>query len=461
MNTNRIKKIWIVLLLSGTLGCSPSPKRQEGEATEHKVVTITVNNGPLEEDKEQHAENAAKLEVFYRLHPDIRVQESTWQYSPDSFLTKMAGGTCTDIIGVPMATELKGIVRKGLALDLTPMLEQWEGWQYLNPLVMRNYTTSDGRVWALPGAPGYAMGLGYNKRLFEEEGLVDAEGNCRYPKTWEELVEVAKKLTHRDRGQVGYMLLAGDSAASWHFLNWAYQAGGQFERESEQGKWIAVFNEPPVVRALQFIKDLRWKHQCVQEDIFIDNDALLQKLASGRAAMATITPEFLMILERRFGMNIDDAGLAPLPAGPAGYACVMGGPLGIINPTIPKERQEAAFKNLCFGLTPAAHEASYKVRRKQGRVVGYPGVPHLVGKWQKEWEEMEAKYRTLPYFGEYREVVAQSARFEPPHYCQQLYNQILLPILQEVLTNPNSDPQALLDDGVEKFQEQFLDELNL
>jgi len=457
MRTDRSVKMLVVLLLAGMLACSPAGKQEEGG--QGKIITITANNGALEEDKEQQEENAAKLALFYELYPNIRVIESTWQYSPESFLTKMAGGTCTDIVGIPMATELKGIVDKGLALDLTPMLERWEGRQYLNPLVMSNYTV-DGRVYALPGAPGYAMGLAYNKPLFEAHGLVDEAGNYRYPKTWEELVEIAKQLTRRERGQVGYVLLGGDSAASWHFLNWAYQAGGQFEREVD-GRWVAVFNEPPVVQALQFIKDLRWTHRCIQEDIFITNDNLLEMLASGQTAMATITPEYLMHLERRYGMNIEDVGLAPLPAGPAGYACVMGGPFGIINPTIPRTRQEAAFKHLCFGLTPAAHEAAYKVRRKQGRVVGYPGVPHLVGEWQKEWEEMEAQYRTLPYYGEYREVVARSARFEPPHYCQQLYNQILLPILQEVLTNPNSDPQALLDRGVKDFQSQFLNELNM
>lgn len=452
-----MKNLTLYFLLSGLLACAP-PSRQDVPPGE-RIITITTNNGPLEEDKEQHEENAAKRAVFYEKYPNIRIVESTWQYSPDSFLTKMAGGTCTDIIGVPMATELKGIVSKKLALDLTPFLEEWEGYQYLNPLVMENYTV-DGRVYALPAGPGYAMGLGFNKRLFEEAGLVDEAGNYLYPKTWDELVETAKALTRPEKGQVGYVLLGGDSAASWHFLNWAYQAGGEFQREVD-GKWIAVFNEPPVVQALQFIKDLRWTHRCVQENIFINNDTLLEMIASNKAAMGTITPEFLMHLERRFGMNIDDLGLAPLPAGPAGYACVMGGGFGIINPTIPYERQKAAFKNMTFGLRSEAHEAAYQVRIRQGRIVGYPGIPHLIGDWQKEWEEMEAKYRTLPYYPEYRQVVAKSARFEPPHYCQQLYNQILLPIIQAVLTNPRSDPQALLDQGVRKFQKEFLDELNL
>ena len=449
-----------LIAVAGLFACSPAPQAPgENASSKEKIITITANNGPLEEDVEQHEENAAKNAAFYEKYPNIRVVESTWQYTPDSFLTKMAGGTVTDIIGIPLATELKHIVEKGLALDLTPMIETWEGRKSLNPTVMRNYTV-DGRVYALPGGPGYSMALGYHKRLFREAGLVDAEGNYLYPKTWDELAETAVKLTDKSKGQVGYVLLGGDTAASWHFLNWVFQAGGEFERKVD-GKWTAVFNEPPAVTALQFIKDLRWKHHCVQEDVFIDNDGLLEMMASGRAAMATITPEYLRHLERRFGMKLEDLGIAPLPAGPAGYACVMGGGFGIINPTIPKKRQEVAFKNLTFGLTPAAHEAAFKVRQKQGRVIGYPGVAHLVGQWQEEWDTMEAKYRTLPYYGEYRKNVSQYARFEPPYYTQQLYRQILLPPLQEVLIDPDSNPKALLDKAVRDFQTQFLDEMSL
>ena len=125
----------------------------------------------------------------------------------------------------------------------------------------------------------------------------------------------------------------------------------------------------------------------------------------------------------------------------------------------PKRRQEAAFKVLSYGMTPEANEAAYQVRQRQGRVVGFPGVAHLTGQWQEKWDKMEAKYRSLPYYKEYRENVAKSARFEPPYYTQQLYSQILLPIIQKILTDPQSNPQSLLDDAVKKFQEQFLDQI--
>ena len=340
-----MKKKWssialLALWVWGLHSCAPQTGGGK-ESEKNGLVTVTLNNGPLEEDQEQKEENAAKNAVIMAKYPNIRIVESPWQYTPESFLARMAGGTCTDVVGIPQATELKHIVDKGLALDLTPFVDLWEGREFLNPVVMQNYIV-DGRIYALPGQPGYSTALGYNKRLFEKAGLVDAEGNYLYPKTWEELVDVAKKLTDKSKGRVGYVILGGDPAASWHFLNWAYQAGGDFERKIN-GKWTAVFNEPPVVQALQFVKDLRWKHQCIQEDVFIDNDALLEMLASGRTAMATITPEYLRVLERRFGMKVEDLGIAPLPAGPAGYACVMGGGFGIINPTMAQKTAGSRF----------------------------------------------------------------------------------------------------------------------
>jgi len=248
---------WSLLLgaISMMTGCSGQPAstgNSKGETTSSSgpdQIVITANNGALEEDKEQQEENRAKQAVFYEQYPNIRIEESTWQFDMPGFLAKMAGGTCTDVVGVPQATELKGIAARGLALDLSPFLEEWEGRDYLNPIVMENYTVTDDKT-----GENYAMGLGMNIKRFKEAGMVDESGLPLYPKTWTELVETAQKLTDRDSGKVGFVILGGDSAASWHFLNFLYQAGGDVMRQ-ENGKWKAVFNEAPGVKALEFMND--------------------------------------------------------------------------------------------------------------------------------------------------------------------------------------------------------------
>src|SRR5690242_5996947 len=79
-------------------------------------ISISVNNGPREGDKEAIQEAELVKKIFARKHPDIRLKQNTWQYSPETFLTKMAGATCTDLVGL-FATEGVGVVEQGLAED--------------------------------------------------------------------------------------------------------------------------------------------------------------------------------------------------------------------------------------------------------------------------------------------------------------------------------------------------------
>src|SRR5438132_1476144 len=46
----------------------------------------------------------------------------------------------------------------------------------------------------------HPMGLYYNTRLFREAGIVDAEGKARPPRTWEEFLAAAGKLTRDTDG---------------------------------------------------------------------------------------------------------------------------------------------------------------------------------------------------------------------------------------------------------------------
>lgn len=99
----------------------------------------------------------------------------------------------------------------------------------------------------------YAMSSGtddramyYNRELMREAGMnPDAP-----PKTWDELMEAAKKLTVTDsRGnlkQIGFIPMFGNS---WLYL-YGWQNGGEFL--SEDGK-TATLNDPKIVEAIEWI----------------------------------------------------------------------------------------------------------------------------------------------------------------------------------------------------------------
>ena len=78
-------------------------------------IQISINNGPKEGDTNAMEENKLLMDLFKKKYPHIKLKYNTWQYSPETFLTKMAGATCTDVIGL-FATEGVGVAEQGLAV---------------------------------------------------------------------------------------------------------------------------------------------------------------------------------------------------------------------------------------------------------------------------------------------------------------------------------------------------------
>jgi ABC-type glycerol-3-phosphate transport system substrate-binding protein len=279
-------------------------------------VRISISTGPKEGEKVLREILDRRLEIFAERYPEIEIEVSSWEYSPESFMAKMAGGTCPDIVNV-WATEGPILIDQGLARDLTDRFNAWEGSADVREVILSPFRR-DGRVYGFP-ISGYRMALYYNKRLFREAGLVAESGDARPPATWQEFVDAAVRLTHPDQKRVGFALCGAKPFAGWHFLNWGWQAGGEFIVQ-ENGNWVAAFDREPVVRALQFLKDLRWTDRCIQSDLFMEPEDILQMFVSGEAAMM-IEPandKSVFKLVERYGFDIRDLGIALLPAGPAG-----------------------------------------------------------------------------------------------------------------------------------------------
>ena len=279
------------------------------------------------------------------------------------------------------------------------------------------------------------------------------------PETWDEFLQDAIKLTDKKKNRAGFGYCGATGAAGWYFLNWVWQAGGDFEQK-RNGKWTAVFNEPAAVKALQFLKDLRWKYNVLQSEILIDNDGQFKVFATEQIAMGMFTPEWIPILVEKYHMDINDIGVTILPAGPAGRVNQCGGSYVIANPMINKSKQDAVWKFMTFAYDTEIFEEVTKLRKKQGRIIGFPQLSAFQGERKKVYEQIIDKYRNVPAYDRFANEASLYARPEPPFFCQQLYSEGLSPAVQSVLTNKNADPQKLLDDGVKQFQKRFLDQAN-
>lgn len=439
--------------------------------TPPKRITLTVNQGAQDTDPNNIERCKLLVEMFEKKYPDVRVVMEPWDYTPETFTVRAAGNQLTDVVNT-WATEGEVLLNHNLAEDMTEELTTWTDFKEMRPIILKPFERG-GRNYAFP-ISAYSMGLFYNKALFKKAGVVDEKGEAKAPETWDEFVAAAKKITDRKSGVCGFAILGGDLAcAGWHFLNWGWQGGGDYmkkitndelrmtkDKKSPQTNWQAAFHEEGVVRALQFIKDLRWKHNVLQDNLLEDAKDIMQNFSAGRVGMfiAPANEGSVVMLREKYGFNLDDLGIAPLPAGPGGRFIQMGADYYIFRPGLSKEMKKIAFQWCAFVVSDEWKEAECQLRKKQGLPVGAPYIPLFEGERQKRLEAIYEKYRTVPRFAEYDRVV-DFLKTEPPYYCQQLYKEALGPAVQTVLTNEKSDPAAILKKSSEIFQKRYLDKI--
>jgi multiple sugar transport system substrate-binding protein len=446
----RLTGITLLFALQGCTGDAPKTT----DAAKDGIITISVSTGPKEGEEILQKIWERRLEMFTAKYPNIRVNVSSWDYSPDSFIAKMSGGTAPDLVQT-WATEGPIIMDQQLALDLTPLLESWEEYTAVRPIVLSPYQR-DNEIFGFP-ISAYSMALFYNKALFRQAGIVDEEGRARPPATWEEFVEAAQKIQDVEQGRIGFVISGTNAFAGWHFLNWGWQAGGEFERKVN-GRWTAAFDEPPVVRALGFLQNLRWKYNCIQKDFLMKPEDILRFFASGNAGMIIEPANDMSIIKlvERFKFDIHDLGIAVLPAGPGGRATQFGADYYIINSQVAQSRHDACFAWMKFSVSPEWIEARETIRAEFDQPAGAPYVPIFTGQSRQIRAEIMDRCRTVPPFEDYMNQVTESLRPEPPYFCQQLYSEALTPAVQEVLRNAKADPQKILQEKADRFEQRFL-----
>ena len=198
----------------------------------------------------------------------------------------------------------------------------------------------NGKIYSIPFQRS-TMVLYYNKDIFKEAGL-DPE---KAPSTWEEMVEIAQKVTNDKRKGVGIALNSG--SAQWAFTGFALQNSSDGKNlMSEDGKQV-FFNTPENVEALQFWIDLQKKYKVMAEGIVQWTDLPTQFLA-GEVVMIYHTTGNLTNIAKNAKFNY---GVAFLPAHKRKGAPTGGGNF-YISSGISEERQKAAWKFIKFATSP-------------------------------------------------------------------------------------------------------------
>jgi multiple sugar transport system substrate-binding protein len=175
--------------------------------------------------------------------------------------------------------------------------------------------TSTGAAGKPPGfVPlyGLAYGLFYNKKLFAQAALKQP------PRSWQELVTDAKKLTDPAKKRYGVGILGASYTESAHF---AFMFGAQQGARLFQGGQPG-FDSPAMVAGVRQYLDLLGTDKVVDpaDAEYVNDDQILKDFAAGRFGMMMIQ-SYATAGVRENGMKEADYGVTqiplpdPLPAG--------------------------------------------------------------------------------------------------------------------------------------------------
>lgn len=201
---------------------------------------------------------------------------------------------------------------EGVIVQLDPYIDGPDGFSRSDmvPALLRNVTV-DGSIYSLPCNKSIQV-LYYNRKLFADAGLDPDQP----PQTWDEFVEVAKKLTiDKDNdGKIDQWGL-GFAPDSWWFMNLTRCFGGELVTEDGTR---SLLSSPAAVRAGQFMQDLITRHKVA---IRCTGREHQNKFASGEVAMFVGTVVSKVFIEAKLEFPL---GMCHLPRGEKASSILSG-----------------------------------------------------------------------------------------------------------------------------------------
>ncbi|MBN3499848.1 sugar ABC transporter substrate-binding protein [Arthrobacter pascens] len=304
----------IAALALATAACgSPSSSSSQNSEGGKTLTYWASNTGTsLDHDKEVLTPQLKKFEEKTGIKVDLEV--IGWNDLQTRIQTAVTSGQAPDVvnIGNTWASSLQS-TGAFLPMDEDAMKAVGGSDKFLEAAL--ETAGAPGQVPTSLPLYGMVYGLYYNKAMFAEAGL-------QPPKTYEEMVSAAKKLTKG--GQFGLSLRAGSYSTNAHFafLNSAQNGAELFDADGKP-----TFASDGVVAGVKRYLDLMQSEKVVKpSDVQVDSGQGVHEFAAGKVPMilgATIDSAILAD-----GMKAEEYGVVPYPA-PAGAKDIASFPAGI------------------------------------------------------------------------------------------------------------------------------------
>ncbi|MFF2377042.1 extracellular solute-binding protein [Streptomyces xiamenensis] len=416
-------------------------------------LPLHINGQPPGTDERELRVFQAEIAAFEDAHPDIDIVPHEGFMDPETFNTRVAGGSLEDVFYVYF-TDPAGIIEQGYAADLTDHLAAVPGLDRIRPELHEVFQDADGRQYGIPTA-NYSMGLLYNRELFAEAGL-DPDAP---PTTWDEVRTASAAVAALGDGVTGYGECTTNNTGGWHLTAGVYSRGGSIAEPAPDGEgWRAAFRDEPARAHLETLRAMRWEDNSMGSDQLRSCEDLMVQMGAGRLGMYLAAPDNLPTLVRQYDGSYEHLGLAPVPDG---AGTLIGGEGYMINANASPEKIEAALTWLQWRfVNPDEIERRIAESAQDGLPVGLP-MPPTPDIWSEgpEREAVEAlkeEYANVPvaHVAPFMEAAAGiPGRIEPPR-AQEVYA-ILDGVVQGALTDRDADPDTLLAQAEEQVNRVY------
>jgi len=419
-----------------------------------RMMAATQGIPPVGATDPRSLARRAIFDEFHRLNPDIRVVnagglELQGERAESGFLMSMAGDTAPDVFYVNFR-QYYNYIDQGFCRPLDDLMaESPEVRARINPLILKVLESYDGKVYAIPFYQ-VAQGLYYRKDHFLEAGL---DPN-RPPRTWDEFVEVGRRLTETNPNRAAFSFSGAPQGQAYYWINFLWQAGGEVVQPAEGNLWKATIANPAGVEALEFYRRLtveKWKGKDGKTYGPIAQVAATHgvDINNGKVSMwFDYTNDVVLNIK---DINPSLLGMARMPAGPAGsFNEINAGMWGLNAQMIDPKKIEACWRFIEF----YASQAAAKVNTDKFVDLGLANLINPV--MLKKFGYADLASTVDPLYIKANEELFQTGKPEPyGRNCQQVYT-VLDSALEQARLFPDRDAMAILTSVQQEMDRKLL-----
>lgn len=418
------------------------------------------------------------LNELKTMHPELEI--SVVDFDDNTYYNAIYAKKEYDISAQPtiVYTYTESIMelgKAGIFADITDVLKE-RGWiDAMTDSVKGFVSDENGRFYGVPNLFPYSFGIMCNVEMFEVAGLVDEEGLPLIPETWDELAETAVKIKEAT-GEAGFSLQT-DYIGSlfWANIAWCFGATDLYINNGDE-TYTANLASDEAIAAMEFIKSLKWDYDVlVESPMNVDYDTNFEYFGTGKGAMCMGANDVIHY-PTTYGLTPDKIALGAIPAGPSGlrYSISDTGVYAISADATQEEINAALDLLEINGKRPVLNDAT-KSNIESIISERVSTGNFAIGEIQiwKNTEIKEYEQSLLVQYGNTNPALYQSyfdAVSSPDYALKNILGTIERPascflpamesVLIEVLTNPEADVAALMQEANEFYQES-LDDPNM